>query len=159
MLAPPMDLLRPIRLPLAVMLLALAGCASKGAKSSMPTDSMMPAPLKTTEADGYEGQLRDYESQLRAAGVELGDKRAEEGAVSQDGVTEPEGAGATPMANDEGDRCQRVCDLADAICDLKDQVCDLAARHPDEPHYGQVCERATEDCEVATNACEGCDDA
>ncbi len=156
MLAPPMDLLRRLRSPLAVALLALAGCASKAASNRAVDGSTMPTAPKTTEADGYEGQLQDYEAQLRAAGVEIGDKRSELRAVEDDGVTQPEGAGASPT-DDEGGRCQRVCDLADAICDLKDQVCDLATRHPDDPRYGQVCERATDDCDVATKACEGCD--
>lgn len=155
MLALPMVVSRSLCSFFVVASLVLAGCAGKGAQRSMSLESMSPAPTKTTEADGYEGQLDDYESQLRAAGVQVGDK-SELGAYSQDTAADPEGAGATPAA-DEDRRCHNICGLKDAICDLKDQVCDLATRHPDDPRYGKVCGRATEDCEVATEACEGCD--
>ena len=154
MLALPMDSSRSPSSFLLVASLVLAGCAGKSAQRAMEAGSMSPTATKVTEADGYEGQLDDYESKLRANGVEVGD-RSELG-YEQDNATSPEGAGATP-ATDESNRCENICNLADAICDLKDQVCDLATRHPDDPRYGKVCERATEDCQVATEACEGCD--
>lgn len=55
-------------------------------------------------------------------------------------------------------RCDRVCDLAELTCDLELQICDLALRHPDEPRYGQACQRAELQCLAADEACQACED-
>jgi hypothetical protein len=57
---------------------------------------------------------------------------------------------------DEADRCQRICDLAEATCDLSDRICDLASRHPDEVRYDTACDRAEAQCDAAADACSGC---
>ncbi len=65
------------------------------------------------------------------------------------------GAGGVPAgAEEEQSASQRICELAAATCDLERQICNLAARHPDEERYAQVCQRASEDCQIARAACE-----
>jgi hypothetical protein len=54
------------------------------------------------------------------------------------------------------DRCQRICDLAHATCGLADRICELAGRHQGEARYEATCDRAEEDCRVATGACRTC---
>jgi hypothetical protein len=56
----------------------------------------------------------------------------------------------------EDDRCQRICDLAEATCGLADRICELASRHPDEVRYAVACERADAQCEAAADACTAC---
>jgi len=59
---------------------------------------------------------------------------------------------------DTSTHCDRVCDLAEVTCDLEVQICDLALRHPDEPRYGQACQRAELQCLAADEACQACED-
>jgi hypothetical protein len=54
------------------------------------------------------------------------------------------------------DRCQRICDLAEATCDLADRICGLATRHPDEVRYETACARAEDQCDSAADACNAC---
>ena len=67
-----------------------------------------------------------------------------------------------PVAAEEQDdevgrgRCAELCDLAQATCELEAKICDLAARHTDDPRYGEVCRRADDDCRVASEACNLC---
>jgi hypothetical protein len=56
----------------------------------------------------------------------------------------------------EAERCQRVCDLAEATCELADRICELAQRHPDEVRYEAACDRAGHQCRVAAEACTAC---
>jgi hypothetical protein len=55
-----------------------------------------------------------------------------------------------------GDRCGRICALADATCDLRDRVCGLAAAHEDDMRYQTACARAEDQCTAASEACESC---
>lgn len=55
-----------------------------------------------------------------------------------------------------GGRCQTICDLSSATCELEGKICDLAARHPDDPRYGELCRRADDDCRIAAEACQRC---
>jgi hypothetical protein len=57
---------------------------------------------------------------------------------------------------DDAERCQRICDLAEATCELADRICELAQRHPDEVRYEEVCDRAEHHCRVAAEACTAC---
>ena len=74
------------------------------------------------------------------------------------------GGGFTPPAkpteadNDEREpgRCAELCDLASSTCELEAKICDLAARHPGEPRYEAVCQRADDDCRLASEACYLC---
>lgn len=59
-------------------------------------------------------------------------------------------------ARAQDDRCQRICDLAEATCDLADRICNLATRHPDEVRYETACDRAEDQCDSAAEACNGC---
>ena len=58
----------------------------------------------------------------------------------------------------EAERCQRICDLAEATCDLADKICELAQSHPDEVRYEEACSRAEHQCRVAAEACTACAD-
>lgn len=80
------------------------------------------------------------------------------------------GAGAAPspdaqggelgkLAKNDGDpaqRCETVCEVAAAICEIEARVCEMADRHTDDPRYQNACERAGDDCRVATQACQQC---
>ncbi|WAS93801.1 hypothetical protein [Nannocystis punicea] len=61
-------------------------------------------------------------------------------------------------ANDEAptNRCQNICDLSAATCELEGKICDLAARHSEDPRYGDLCRRADDDCRQAAEACQRC---
>jgi hypothetical protein len=65
---------------------------------------------------------------------------------------------ARARKKEERSRCERICDLAEATCDLAEQICDLADRHVDEVRYEDACERAAEQCRVASTACTNCED-
>jgi hypothetical protein len=52
--------------------------------------------------------------------------------------------------------CETVCDLDELICALELQICSLAAEHEGEPIYADACRRASEDCDVAGDACQRC---
>lgn len=54
------------------------------------------------------------------------------------------------------DRCTTVCELTTSICQLREQICAMAPRHPGEPRYEAACQRASQDCEIATEACHAC---
>jgi len=88
----------------------------------------------------YEAELDRLEGELASAGVEIPGVEA--------------GDGATPAS--DGDRCTRVCGLADAICDLEANICRLASEHEDDERYTNACARAQTDCERAESACEEC---
>jgi hypothetical protein len=54
------------------------------------------------------------------------------------------------------DRCEQLCDLAQSTCELADRVCGLAADHQSEPRYQRACNRATGQCEAASDGCSRC---
>jgi hypothetical protein len=54
------------------------------------------------------------------------------------------------------DRCAELCGLAESTCDLESKICDLAERHPGDPRYVRLCQRAGEDCRLAADACTRC---
>ncbi len=58
----------------------------------------------------------------------------------------------------EQTRCERICDLAEATCTLSDRICELAAEHVDDVRYENACERATSQCEAASEACSMCEE-
>jgi hypothetical protein len=53
-------------------------------------------------------------------------------------------------------RCERVCDLADATCELSDRICALAGQHPGEVRYEDACERSGDQCRAASEVCTNC---
>jgi hypothetical protein len=54
------------------------------------------------------------------------------------------------------ERCPLICSLADSTCDLTDEICSLADRHPDDDAYSLACDRASNDCKLAREACLEC---
>ena len=142
----------------------VAGCAKNKPGTEAPADG---AAADSSEAgveaepyraiDGelasYESDLAGYEDRLLALGLPLSS------AVTQ--ARTSEGRNSLPMGDGGGEtggpRCERICGLATNICELRDRICELGREHEDEPRYRAVCERATLDCEQATEACEGCD--
>jgi len=141
------------------------GCSKKAAPATeTPADAGgMPAADEAAASadDGawadpladYEVELEHYEDALLDAGVALPEgvaqARADEGkAAVADAAA---GGDATP------DHCQRRCTLATNICDLRGRICALADEHGGDARYARVCERATLDCEHATEACEDCE--
>jgi len=65
-------------------------------------------------------------------------------------------AAAASELEQQGGRCQTICDLAASTCELEGRICDLAVRHPNEPRYADLCRRAEDDCRVASEACQLC---
>jgi hypothetical protein len=55
-----------------------------------------------------------------------------------------------------GDRCTRVCELAQTTCELRDRVCGLAAAHEGEARYQNACAKAEDQCTAASEACSSC---
>jgi hypothetical protein len=55
----------------------------------------------------------------------------------------------------DGDRCTRVCDLAEMACELEVRICELGQGH-DEPRYETACARAQHQCAAAAEACRTC---
>ncbi|MCA9706140.1 MAG: hypothetical protein KDK70_09855 [Myxococcales bacterium] len=98
-----------------------------------------------------QAELEGYEASLLEAGIELPEpvrlERAEAGMSATPATAGPASA----------ERCQRICDLAANICTLRDRICDLASEHEGQERYASACERASLDCDRATEACEGCD--
>lgn len=120
---------------------ALAGDATtrsdrKPSKSKATTrtnnDAAAPAPAPRPESSG------------RAAG----------GVVSRPAAKEAKKEANEPPR--DLNHCSELCDLAHSTCELEAKICDLAARHPGEPRYEAVCQRADEDCKLASEACTLC---
>ncbi|NVB38904.1 hypothetical protein G6O69_13765 [Pseudenhygromyxa sp. WMMC2535] len=84
--------------------------------------------------------------------------------ASPDAKEAPEQAKAVqgpPIATeleDAAGRCESICSLGQVTCELSDSICALAERHTDEDDYQSACERAVGDCQVAKEACDGCED-
>ena len=140
----------------AVYVLLVLGCASRSApRSAEPMTDAAPAGDALAEDSGVdqvEHELARLEAQLRELGVVLGpssdgDDQALAGA--DEGQT-------IEAASRTGDRCQRICGLAEATCDLHDRICSLADAHDGEPRYAAACERADDDCRRASEACRAC---
>jgi hypothetical protein len=64
--------------------------------------------------------------------------------------------GLAKNVDGSAERCETVCELASAICELETRICDMAPRHPEDPRYQAACERATDDCRTASEACQQC---
>lgn len=153
---------------LCVMLLTALtiGCAKKASSDRSA------APGEADELAMLEQQLTQREGQLQAIGVAVAvpptarlEKRAGEAAdanVSADATITSAGSppatapSEAPRPDDPGDRCTRVCEISTAICALEDQICGLLPRHPGEARYQAACERASADCQLATEACHAC---
>lgn len=75
----------------------------------------------------------------------------------------PDPAKAAPLTPnqspelDAATRCQQVCELGQITCELSVQICELADRHAGEDDYLNACERASEDCTAAQEACDACE--
>lgn len=54
------------------------------------------------------------------------------------------------------DRCPLICSLAENTCELAEEICSLAERHGDDTDYSAACERASDDCKQAQEACLEC---
>jgi len=150
----------------------VSGCARRA-----PEATAVPGPDASIE--DYEQALENNEERLRAEGITVapappaepevaGAAEAEEDAtVLETEPAEPEyaaGAPARDMAQQERrrerraerDRCDRICDLAEAACNLQSRICALADRHAGEARYESVCQRANDHCRLASDACSTC---
>lgn len=149
----------------AAAMLALGGCAKKGAAAEgtmAPADTVAATPtleaadglgLGPDDLDALQAELGEVESELLAAGVSLPSAAQREPAGELEEQPEPSyDETDTGVAN----RCTRICDLAKNACNLQERICDLAERHAGEPRYAQVCERAEADCTRASTACDDC---
>lgn len=159
---------------LATLTAPLGGCAKRAPGGE--TQSAEPsADIAAAGIDVIEAELSAREGQLRAAGIPLrGAMQTAEGEpaigraedvrdqqVAEKQVTTagtPTSAPASPGDAGAGPsrRCETICDLATSICDLRDNICALAPRHPDEPRYQLACDRAGQDCSLASEACHAC---
>lgn len=159
---------RSVVMGLLAAAVLVVGCAKKAGPgypaTEAPADAMAegaeaePAPAEDGGDWGDDSlvqaqtELEGYEDALLEAGVELpGDVAQARADMGKSSVAAGAGAGA------DADRCQRRCDLATNICGLSDRICALADDHGREARYARVCDRATLDCDRATEACEGCE--
>lgn len=137
------------------------GCGKNAPSTEAPgdagaADSPGAEPDSETNRDGelaeLELELDAYEDAMLASGFELPEPvaatRADRGRTSV--------AAASGGSSQAGPRCERICGLANSICGLRERICELADEHGPEPRYARACERATLDCERATEACVGC---
>jgi len=149
----------------ALFSLALGACAKRMPEgATVPADANEGAPA---DIDALEARLTAHEAQLRSYGV-APSRRAAEGAEDRQKAAESadearysgEPTATAPAAAGGGagptHRCETICGLSSSICQLRDNICALAPRHPDEPRYEAACQRATEDCTIATEACHAC---
>ncbi|WAS93800.1 hypothetical protein [Nannocystis punicea] len=173
-------------LSLALAGLALTACAKKAAELTPPETAAdvaaAPEDIDALEAQlaAREDQLRalgagpppmagggesalakreELDADAQSAGDVTTKKKSAEQQVAAEApqpsaapAPATERAGPSPVAG----RCESVCDITTSICQLRDHICDLAPRHADEPRYQQACERASTDCEFATEACHAC---
>jgi hypothetical protein len=151
-------------------LATLSGCA-KGA----PEATAIPGPDASIE--DYEQALQSNEERLRREGITVapapeaemaGAAEAEEDAtVLEPEAPEPDyaaGAPARDMVQQERrrdrragrERCDRICDLAEATCNLEARICAMADRHAGEARYRSACQRASDQCRLASDACSSC---
>jgi hypothetical protein len=157
MLAPLMLPARPTfsRLVLAASLasgLAMA-CAAKSRQSQDAAPGATAVEQRSDDVAEIDAELASYEAQLRTFGIAAGGAEAAGDGMDGGDAASADGVRATSK---RADRCSTVCNLAEAICGLQERVCDLATEHDDEPRYAAVCERAGEDCALATSGCEDC---
>jgi len=125
-----------------------AGAMDSASAEASTDEEVMGDPLL-----GPLSELEAREDELMEAGVDLPGDVQQERALSGKSSAVPAGAG-------EGvGRCQRIRDLATNICTLRDQICELADAHDDDRRYESACERASLDCDRATEASDGCSDA
>lgn len=75
-----------------------------------------------------------------------------------DGLPDPaKSIQSPPRPNEQAEeRCPLICSLADNTCELNDEICELAERHTDDDAYSVACERASDDCQQAREACLEC---
>lgn len=162
------------RVALAALLAAGSwGCGKKDSGTTPPGYSDDGGGARGGTLEDYERALADEERRLHSAGVALGGRvsgagagadasKEEIGGVDMTQAPAPtEAAEVRSPSQDrtprrERNRCAEVCGISTSICDLRVQICGLAERHPDEPRYHQVCERASGDCESAREACDAC---
>lgn len=93
-----------------------------------------------------------------------GSKSATEGKTAWNGDVAPDPAKSIqnppttdrPTEQAEEERCPLICSLADSTCELTDEICELADRHTDDDAYSFACERASNDCQQAREACLEC---
>ena len=172
-------------LSLALAGLVVAGCAKRTAPETAAPEAADatagPAGGEADDIDALEAQLAAREDQLRALGASPpggdGEAQVAAGATAESKPADVRDAVSKsaederPRANAKAapasappeaqsiappTRCESVCEVTSSICQLRDNICGLAQRHADDPRYGRTCERATADCEFATEACHAC---
>lgn len=146
----------------------LSGCAKQA-----PATTAVPGPDASIE--DFEQALESNQERLRREGIAVapapdmaGAAEADEDAtVLEAEAPEPEYAAGAPgrdMVQQETrnerraarDRCDRICDLAEATCQLQARICEMAERHAGEERYESACQRANDQCSLASNACSSC---
>lgn len=141
----------------------VVGCGKSKPSTDVPGEAGMADATAAEEPEAhpaiddglsaYVNELAGYEDAMLSIGLPL------PGGVVQSRTGE--GRNSLPAGDGGGDagaRCERVCGLATNICELRDRICGMVDEHRNELRYQAACERATLDCEHATEACEGCDD-
>ncbi|MCA9701350.1 MAG: hypothetical protein KC431_27755, partial [Myxococcales bacterium] len=122
------------------------GTATTGTKQNKPK----PKPGTSKSGKDKSGSKREDKSVDQTVG-DLDGPVPDEAKAVQGPPT-----GTTPMP-DAAQRCESICSLGQVTCELREQICELAERHPDEEDYQSACDRAVSDCEIAKEACDGCD--
>lgn len=137
----------------------ILACAAKNTKTAENPDAAadMSAEDGASEEAGEASEASDPIAeleQLEGRMSELGLSRT----VTPDDAPAPAGDGDVGEGGEAEVTygCDDVCSLKNAMCELEDQICGLAAIHLDDPVYTDACERALDDCEISTKACDEC---
>lgn len=137
------------------------GCAKKSA--SKPSDSPTQLEGGAVDESGEDvddplAQLDALESRMRQLGMAVGvetkaeEKLGAEAEAEAGPVAADDAAGTTTV----GATCEDRCGLREAICELEGRICELSESHSGDTLYADACERAIDDCELATEACDTC---
>ena len=122
---------------------------ARGAKRARRSRSAPPKKARRSGARAPEAPTEDLSDDLEFAPRAPSREDAPASAPSADEVEED------APAEDAG-RCGEICELRVAICGLETRICELAEAHREDGSYAALCERAGEDCQRATTACNAC---
>lgn len=148
-----------------------SGRADKGKKDGKKAENktetkMTPAKAKDASGGVPGAAPRPAADDGDAAAAEPGRTAVDEREDSIEGTPAPEAAKSVQapprdQPNQQQqlraeERCPLICSLAENTCELAEEICTLAEQHGDDSEYSVACERASDDCKQAREACLEC---
>jgi hypothetical protein len=108
----------------------------------------------TKEGEGGEAEDNGMSDAVSAGASAGGDGQPAPAEVTPAPTTQVE---ESEPGRDDRNYCGDLCSLSESICTLEVRICSLAESHGNDATYADACERAVDDCEVAGQACDGCE--